>query len=135
MTSRGVTLSFGTFQAYYAQTHLSDKSLSTIGWIGTFQAFLLVAVGSLSGPLFDKGYLKVLLVSGAVFMTTSVARQFYSIFLALGLCTGFGMGCLFVPSVTIVSTYFKKGRAVASGIAATGGGVGKINEHLLKPAD
>lgn len=122
----------GTFQSYYSQTYLSDRSLSTIGWIGTVQAFLLMFVGVLSGPLFDKGYLNILLVSGAVFMTvgliaTSFARHFYSIFLALGLCTGFGMGCLFVPSITIVSTYFQKGRVVASGIAATGGGVGKMS--------
>jgi MFS family permease len=120
---RGVTLSFGIFQTYYSENYLNTYSLSEISWIGTIQAFLLIFVGVLSGPLFDKGYLRSLTVG---LMTTSVARHFYSIILALGVCTGIGMGCLFVPSITVVNTYFTTKRVVASGIAATGGGIGKL---------
>lgn len=44
----------------------------------------------------------------------------------VGVCTGIGMGCMFFPGITSINTYFNKKRGIASGIAATGSGVGAI---------
>jgi MFS family permease len=85
----------------------------------------------ISGPLFDKGYLRSLLIVGMIIitvglMTASVARNFYSIFLSLGLCTGLGMGLVWVPGISAVATYFTTKRPLAGGLAATGAGFGYI---------
>lgn len=137
---RGVVLSFGIFQTYYAQNYLSEYTPSDIAWIGTMQAFLLFFAGVFSGPLFDRGYLRSLVVAGTVLitvglMTASVARHYYSIFLSLGLCTGLGMSCLFTPSVAVIGTYFTTKRPIAAGISASGGGLGMLQLLHWRPND
>jgi MFS family permease len=122
-------LSFGIFQTFYQENYLNDYSSSDIAWIGTIQAFLLFSIGGLSGPLFDRGYMRAVLVTGAGLvivglMTASVATKYYSIFLSLGVCTGIGQGCLFAPAMIIIGTYFRSRRAIASGLSAAGGGIG-----------
>jgi MFS family permease len=134
--NRGVVLSYGVFQNYYAETYLSDFSPSDISWIGTVQGFLLFGGGIFSGPLFDRGYLRALLIAGTIFttvglMTASVAQHYYSIFLSLGLCTGIGSSLLFAPSVAVLGTYFTSKRQIAGGMAAAGGGIGKFSIILM----
>ena len=46
--------------------------------------------------------------------------------LAQGITVGLGCGCLFIPSVAIVSTYFTSKKSFATGIAASGGSMGGI---------
>jgi MFS family permease len=132
----GIVISYGVFQEFYAANYLSDYTPSDISWIGTVQAFLLFGAGALSGPLFDRGYLRELVIAGAVLMTVgimtaSVARHYYSIFLSLGLCTGIGTSLLFTPSVAVIGTYFTTRRPIAAGISATGGGVGMNSSYYL----
>lgn len=59
--ARGFTLTYGAFQAYYKTTLLSSSSPSAISWIGTVQAWLLIVIGVMSGPLFDLGYFRPML--------------------------------------------------------------------------
>lgn len=58
-------------------------------------------------------------------MMTSLASRYWEIFLAQGLCVGLGMGCLYVPSVAIVSTYFSTKRALAVGLTSAGGSLSR----------
>ena len=39
---------------------------------------------------------------------------------------GLGNGCLFVPSIAVLPTYFTKWRALVTGMAITGGHIGKF---------
>jgi len=123
--------SFGLFQTYYETALLKSRSSSEISWIGTFQAFLLVASGLAAGPILDRGHFRALVIIGTfltVFgmMMTSIATQYWQIFLAQGLCVGLGTGCTFLPSVAIVATYFTTKRALATGIVAAGGSIGSV---------
>lgn len=124
---------FGAYQSYYQNELLSTRSSFEISWIGSIQAFLLLLVGVLTGPLFDRGYLNTLLLTGSfltVFgiMMTSVCTEYWELVLAQGLCVGLGSGCLFVPSIAVVSNYFltPTKRAVATGIAIGGSSIGGI---------
>lgn len=124
-------ISFGVFQSYYENHLLTNYSSSAISWIGTIQAFFLIEVGVITGPLYDQGYLRYILVTGTVLLTlgvmmASLATEYYSIFLSLGVCSGIGMGCMFFPGVTSINTYFSTRRGLASGIAALGSGIGAI---------
>jgi len=53
-------------------------------------------------------------------------QVYYRVLLCQGIITGIGMGLLFTPSVAIVSTYFQKKRALASGIVASGSSLGGV---------
>ncbi|MCJ1227510.1 hypothetical protein MMC12_004166 [Toensbergia leucococca] len=130
-SSWGIVNSFGVYQTYYESALLSTSSSSNISWIGSIQAFLLVFVGVVTGPVFDLGYLRSLLLTGSfltVFgiMMTSISTQYYQVFLSQGICIGLGSGCLFIPSIAIVAVYFTTNRALATGIAVSGSSIGGI---------
>ncbi|KAL8684531.1 MAG: hypothetical protein Q9224_006291, partial [Gallowayella concinna] len=127
----GPVNSFGAYQTYYESGFLSSSSSSAISWIGTVQAFLLILVGVVSGPLYDRGYIRTLIILGTfltVFgmMMTSLASEYWHVFLAQALCVGLGLGCLYVPSVAIVSTYFSTKRALAIGLTSAGGSLSGV---------
>lgn len=129
--TRGIINTFGVYQTFYEQDILSNMSASTIAWIGSVESFLLLFVGVITGPLFDAGYFYILLPFGTFmvtfgYMMTSLGTEYYQIMLAQGLCVGIGTGCLFVPAVAVLPQYFKKKKALANGIAATGASIGGV---------
>ncbi|OJD23204.1 hypothetical protein ACJ73_05439 [Blastomyces percursus] len=129
--SWGIVLTYGSFQTYYEQHLLADESPSTIAWIGSIQSFLLLFIGAITGPLFDAGYARSLLIVGwALYsfglMMTSISTTFWQIMLSQAFCVGLGSGSVFVPSVAIIPQYFKRRRALANGVAATGTAMGGV---------
>ncbi|KAL6712447.1 hypothetical protein ACN47E_000324 [Coniothyrium glycines] len=132
----GFTLTYGAFQAYYKSTLLRDSSPSSISWIGTVQAWLLIVIGVLSGPLFDLGYFRSMLLVGnflVVFgiMMLSLSTTYWQVFLSQGLCMGLGAGLLYIPSLALVGIWFSKKRALAMGIVMSGIAVGGVIYILM----
>jgi len=119
---------YGVFQTYYSQT-LSETS-STISWVGSIQVFLLCFIGTVVGPIYDRGYCRTLLAVGwflsvfGIFMT-SICKSYWQLVLAQGIVTGFGFGCLFLPGVAIVSQYFSTKKSFATGVASLGSSIGQ----------
>lgn len=131
---RGFPISYGVFQSFYTLHYLPEYDPSTIAWIGTTQNFLLVMTGVLAGPLYDKGYFRVLLATGSfmgVFgvMTLSLSTQYYQVFLS-HVCNGIGSGLLYVPTLAVVAQGHEKTRSLAMGIVASGIALGKHQYHL-----
>ncbi|GIK02396.1 hypothetical protein Aspvir_006449 [Aspergillus viridinutans] len=129
--SWGVINTWGAFQAYYEQNLLSNVSSSSIAWIGSLQSFLLMLFGVVTGPLFDAGYFRALVIFGSVvlpfgLMMTSISSQYWHLILCQGICIGLAAGCLFVPSVAILPQYFKRKRGLANGLAASGSSIGGV---------
>lgn len=58
---------------------------------------------------------------------TSLSKEYYQVFLAHGVTVGIGCAFLFFPAIAVVATYFTSRRAVAVGITAAGGSIGKTN--------
>lgn len=138
----GIVNAFGAFQYFYEGNLLSSSTPSNISWIGSIQAFLLLLVGSATGPLFDAGHFRKLICAGSfllVFgtMMLSISHSYYQVMLAQGICMGLGCGLIFVPSIAILPTYFSTRRAIALGIAASGSSLGGIIYpivfHKLEP--
>lgn len=129
---RGIANTFGAYQIYYEAALLKNQTPSNISWIGSIQAFLLLIVGGfVTGPIFDAGYLRALVLVGsalAVFgmMMTSICKEYWQVILAQGVVTGIGMGCMMLPSVAVMPQYFKSKRAFATGVAASGSSLGKL---------
>ena len=128
-TCRGILNTFGIYQTYYESGQLFDSNSSNISWIGSIQSYLLLLVGAVTGPIYDAGHFKALVVTGSfliVFghMMLSLCHEFYQALLAQAFCVGIGAGCLFVPSVSLMPTYFTTRIATAIGIAASGSSIG-----------
>ena len=92
---------------------------------------MLLIVGFISGPIYDRGYLRILLIIGTfgvVFghMMLSLCHEYWQVLLAQGFTVGIGAGCLFVPSVAILPTYFSTRLGLAVGVAAAGSSFGGV---------
>ena len=127
----GFLNAFGVFQTYYESGELFTKSSSDISWIGSIQSFMLMVVGIFAGPIYDRGYLRSLLVVGSfgvVFghMMLSLCTEYWQVLLAQGFCVGIGAGCLFIPSISVLPTYFSTRIGLAVGLGSSGSSIGGV---------
>ena len=88
-------------------------------------------VGTLTGPVYDAGYIYHLLWVGSFIVTfgqmmLSLCHTFWQALLAQAFCIGIGCGCLFIPGVAILSTYFNTRISLAVGLAASGSSLGGV---------
>ncbi|KAK4861799.1 hypothetical protein LT330_003834 [Penicillium expansum] len=119
----GYASSFGVFQNHYEST--LPQTPSDISWIGGFQVFCLLFISTLSGRATDAGLARPVVALGRLLLVigtfmTSLAVEYWQIFLAQGLCIGIGQGLMWLPTVTLISTYFVRSRVFALTAAATG---------------
>ncbi|MCJ1473385.1 hypothetical protein MMC13_002036 [Lambiella insularis] len=127
----GYLNTFGVFQTYYESGALFTESSSNIAWIGGIQAYMLLTVSFFSGPIYDRGYLRTLVLIGSfsiVFglMMLSICKTYWEALLAQGFVVGIGAGCLFVPSVAVLPTYFSTRLGLAVGVAVSGASLGGV---------
>ncbi|KAK1538636.1 major facilitator superfamily transporter [Colletotrichum paranaense] len=125
----GYPATFGVYQLHYTET--LRLPASQVSWIGSVQIFLTFAVCTVSGRLTDAGYARHAVSVGCAFVVfgsfmTSLCTRYWQIMLAQGICTGLGLGVLFMPGVAIIGSYFKKRRSLALAVSATGTGVGSL---------
>jgi MFS family permease len=109
----------------------SGDFMADVRQIGSIQAFMLLTVGAFAGPVYDRGHFRWLLLIGTflvVFghMMLSLCTEFWQCLLAQGFVIGIGAGCLFVPAVAIMPTYFSTKIGLALGLAASGSSTGGI---------
>lgn len=122
---------FGDYQTYYETGARFVESSSNISWIGSIQTFLVFGVGALTGPVYDRGHMRLLLVIGTIgivfsHMMLSLCTEYWQVVLAQGVGIGAGCGCIFVPALAVVQPYFSKRLGLAVGIVATGSSAGSI---------
>lgn len=125
----GLITSFGVFQPYYEET--LGKEPSEISWIGTVQIFTLLLVGTFSGRASDAGLVHEAVFAGTFLIVlglfmTSLSTEYYQLFLSQGVCTGLGMGILYMPGLSVPSSYFKAKKPFAVAIIASGAGSGGL---------
>ncbi|KAJ9606838.1 hypothetical protein H2200_008848 [Cladophialophora chaetospira] len=113
MNVYGLVNSFGDFQHFYETEYLSSYSSSAISWIGTVQGSLALFTGAIAGPIFDFGHFLLVL-------------RVASIMLAQGVFAGFCAGLMEVPSIALISDYFKKRTGLALGVAVSGAPIGGL---------
>jgi len=136
----GYVNAFGVYEDYYVQE--LGQSPSAIAWIGSFQTFLQFACGLVTGKIFDEGHGRLLMLVGAIIYVfalfmTSLCREFWQIFLAQGVAGGLGLGLLFLPAISTIPQWFKRRRALATGIVVSGSSIGGVvfpimMNHLFK---
>jgi len=122
---------FGVYQTYYESGVLFKTTSSNIAWIGSIQALAMLATGAFAGPLYDRGYFRWLLIVGSLgvvlgHMLLSLVGTYWEAILTQGFLVGIGGGCLYIPAVAILPTYFTSNVGLALGIAASGSSTGGI---------
>lgn len=101
------------------------------------QAFLMISLGIVAGPLYDYGYLRTLVAAGSLLviigmLMTGLCSLYWQLMLAQGVIVGLGCGLLFLPSIAVLPQYFEKRRALATGIGSSGSAVGMFWYKLLQ---
>lgn len=124
-----VNSSWGVFQAYYEQVLLSDKSPSTIAWIGSVQYTFIYLPGLATGRLFDLGHFKIpyfFSSCGLVACTflTAECKQYWQFLLVQGVFTGLFGGIIYAQSVSVISHWFAKKKGTVLGIVSIGTSLG-----------
>ncbi|KAJ7818785.1 MFS general substrate transporter [Mycena olivaceomarginata] len=121
----------GVYEDFYVLEFLTNRSPSSIAWIGSFQLMMPFALGIVSGKLFDSGYFHAVQILGGALFTFSIfmlslakPAHYYQIFLSQGVGMGLGAGLTFVPSVSITSHHFAKRRSLATGVVMSGSSAG-----------
>ncbi|KAH8799106.1 putative MFS monocarboxylate transporter [Xylogone sp. PMI_703] len=99
--------------------------------VGNVEGFMLLFIGVLSGTLHDRGYFRHLVTFGSfltVFslMMMSLTKPYWQIFLAHGVSLGLGTAVLYLPSLSVVATYFNKNRGLAIGLSIASGQLGGV---------
>ncbi|KAI1631586.1 MFS general substrate transporter [Biscogniauxia mediterranea] len=125
----GLITSFGVFESTY--TEMLRVAPSTVSWIGTVQIFTLLLVGTLSGRASDAGLVHEAVLAGTALLVlgmfmSSLAARYYQLFLAQGVCVGLGMGILYMPGLSVPSSYFQEKKSLAVAIIASGAGSGGL---------
>ena len=136
----GLNSSYGVFLAHYLANNTfpgaTPLEYAFVGSLSISCAMLISPVATTTTRFFGT---KVTLFIGvalesASLISASFATKIWQLFLSQGICFGLGMGFLFIGSVPIVPQWFTTRRSLASGIAASGSGIGGLVYSLAAGA-
>lgn len=129
-TSFGMAASYGEYQKYYV-TMFPTTPQSTLALVGSTQPFLIYFCAIPSTVFIKKvGPQVAVAVSGLILvfslMMTSLCTKVWQLALAQGLLFGVGSSISVFVSYTVPQQWFKKKRAAAVGIVASGSAIGGL---------
>lgn len=129
LISDGVIYTFGIFLTDMSQTFNCSKS--QVSLTGAIMTGFFCLSGPFIAALVNRfGYRKIAvigsLLASASCLLTSISSSLYLTFLTHGVMGGLGFGFIYVPAVIAVGFYFERWRALATGIAVCGAGIGGI---------
>ncbi|XP_078718099.1 monocarboxylate transporter 7-like isoform X3 [Lampetra fluviatilis] len=122
-------LSYGTIKAFavFFNDLLAEFSAtpSAVSWVMSICVFTMTFTGPVSTVLSNRfGSRPVVMLGGllscAGFVGASFARSITDMYISIGLVSGLGFCLSFVPTVTALSLYFERRRALVMAVASTG---------------
>lgn len=125
----GIAYSFGAFFSSMATEFGAGKGATSLMF--SITAFLYFSLGLLSGRVADRFGPRPVLAVGAVVMglgliLTSMVDRLWLGYLTYGVGVGVGVSCGYVPLLAAVGGWFERYRAIASGVAVEGVGLGTL---------
>ncbi|KAI1302659.1 major facilitator superfamily domain-containing protein [Xylaria venustula] len=139
ISSMGLLNTLAILQAWVSENELPGLPDSTVGWIFSTYAFFLYFAGAQTGkpnpsvgPIFDAYPVRLLVIPGSIGIVASLFFfKFYQYLLSFGVLGGLSASLLFNPSISAVSHWFYRRRALATGVACTAGGIGGVVFPLI----
>ncbi|CAJ0574709.1 unnamed protein product, partial [Mesorhabditis spiculigera] len=123
----GFVYSFGVVAEKLIDVFKSDNTMSamTIALL----TGLTLGAGPIASALTNKWGCRTVCIIGSVIaaigcLISSWANSMGYLSASVGIIMGFGFGLMYCPAIVIVTTYFEKRRALATGITVCGAGVG-----------
>ncbi|RUS73273.1 hypothetical protein EGW08_018968 [Elysia chlorotica] len=100
-------------------------------WPGAVASMMRLAMGPIASAICERWSVRACcmvggLALGLVQMLSSFSENFYFLFVSHGFLQGISRGLLYCPSLILVNMYFEKRRSLATGLAASGVGVGTL---------
>ncbi|CAK5074770.1 unnamed protein product [Meloidogyne enterolobii] len=145
----GISNAFGPFMAAYQKEFGANKS--AVSLIGSILIGMYLLSGPVVGGLLNNFETRRIVVCGAIiaslsFILSTFSPNIFVYYFVYGILGGFflnfwegpknffegiGFGFIYLPAIVIVSQYFEAKRALATGIAVSGSGVGTFLIPLL----
>ncbi|KAJ3388706.1 hypothetical protein HDU84_009551 [Entophlyctis sp. JEL0112] len=130
----GTLYCFGVYSNYYNKMNL-DR-LAVIQFIGSIATACLVSGGFVSGMLAEKFGMRLITGIGVIVMflgllLASFATSTWQFMLTQGFLFGIGSSLSYFSSLAAISQWWGKRRSIATGIAASGSGLGGL---VLSPS-
>lgn len=127
-TTYGFINAFGEYQAHYTVTY-PDTRQSVLTLIGSLQPFTVFLSSIPAVSIMNRVGARPAIALGGViiifaFMMISICKQVWQLFLAQGILLGIGCGLSVFVAYSLPPQWFKKRRALAVGICASGSSLG-----------
>ncbi|OQE40168.1 hypothetical protein PENCOP_c006G05774 [Penicillium coprophilum] len=127
--SFGFQTAVGSVQDYISTHQLAKYGERDVGWITAVLVFLTLFLGVQVGPLFDRYGPKVLLISGSLgsfasYILLAECTKYWHFMLCLGVLGGMSAAIVTTVSIAVLSHWFNRRRALASGICMGGSSAG-----------
>ncbi|KAK3187171.1 hypothetical protein K4F52_004075 [Lecanicillium sp. MT-2017a] len=128
----GLNSSYGVFLAHYVSYNtFPGGTRLQYAFVGSLSISCALAISPLATIGVREFGTKPTMFLGCVFEAASLicasfATKMWHLFLTQGVLFGFGMGLMFVPSVSIVPQWFTTRRSLANGFSACGSGLGGL---------
>lgn len=130
----GISNAFGPFMAAYQKEFGANKS--AVSLIGSILIGMYLLSGPVVGGLLNNFETRRIVVCGSIiasisFVLSTFSPNIFVYYFIYGILGGIGFGFIYLPAIVIVSQYFEAKRALATGIAVSGSGVGTFLMPLL----
>ena len=130
----GIDGSFGEIVALLTET--LDRNVGTVSWIQSIHSSVMLLFASISTIFIQKYGFRVVIVGGTIlscvaYLCAAFTENLFLLILTYGILGGAGSGLLYAPGNIISCYYFEKQRAIATGVAMCGSGVGVACVSLL----
>lgn len=120
-----------TFGVLYVELLVSfpEAGKAKIALIGSLLGGIYLIGGPIVSALANKFGCRPVAIGGSImasvaFFVSSISPSVEMLLATYGFIGGFGFGMLYLPSIVMVGLYFDKRRAMATGIAVCGSGIG-----------
>lgn len=123
----GIAFTFGIFYGDFLDYFNSGKGETAL--VGSLLSGFYLLTAPVAGSLINKFGCRPVAITGSIigflgFSLSTLSTNIKWLSLTYGAIGGFGLGLLYLPNVVAVSYYFHQRRALATGIAVCGAGVG-----------
>ncbi|KAF2751684.1 MFS general substrate transporter [Sporormia fimetaria CBS 119925] len=126
----GTVSAYGIYLSHYLDERVfPEASAWDYAFIGGFNFSIAMVVAPFVTILTRKFGMHKMMLCGttlqcAGYISGSFATRIWQLHLSQGVLIGAGIGCLFIPSLPVLSQWFVRRRSLANGISGAGSGIG-----------